>query len=558
MAHETLAPIVDLLQRIPLSARVVLDLACGRGDLLGAYRLMNPTARLLGIEKDPVAAVVARRRIHEVAVADIERDQMPFDLSGGVDCIIYSMALEHQRDPWAMIQRHRELLTPNGMMLMCLPNMEHWSFANRLLRGTWDYEQSGLLDRSHVRWFSRDATRRGLVNAGLIPCDVHPRIFDQERAASFAEAMKPALTTLGIDPDEYQKRAAPLQYVWRVRRQAQQRVHVAGNMLAPVGGVSHVRVLHPLQAIGTDPTMSVQVADRIDEQVAPNQPKIFILHRPALSGQQGHNLLRALRGAGWLVITEFDDHPDFFEVMQDKEQLTFRGVHAVQTSTPALAEVLRQRNPEVAIFPNSIVSLPEVRNFLDPRCLTVFFGALNREHDWRDFMPAINAVVKKVGDRLRFQVVHDKAFFDALETGRKLFTPTCDYDTYMKLLGESEISLMPLQDNDFNRAKSDLKFIEAGACRVTPLASAVVYADSIKDGRTGLLFRTPQELQARLLRLVAMPDLARQIGDAARRYVSEERMLAYQVAPRIAWYRSLWARRESLTSAIDERLAQAA
>ena len=65
-------------------------------------------------------------------------------------------------------------------------------------------------------------------------------------------------------------------------------------------------------------------------------------------------------------MTEFDDHPDFFQNMQNEDQLSFRGVHAVQTSTPALAEVLRPRNPEVRVFPNAIRALPEVRNFADP------------------------------------------------------------------------------------------------------------------------------------------------------------------------------------------------
>jgi hypothetical protein len=53
-----------------------------------------------------------------------------------------------------------------------------------------------------------------------------------------------------------------------------------------------------------------------------------------------------------------------------------------------------------------------------------------------------------------------------------------------------------------------------------------------------------------------MPDLARAIGDAARAYVENERMLAYQVAPRIAWYRDLWDRRSELTEALLARLAE--
>jgi glycosyltransferase involved in cell wall biosynthesis len=186
--------------------------------------------------------------------------------------------------------------------------------------------------------------------------------------------------------------------------------------------------------------------------------------------------------------------------------------------------------------------------------MTLFFGALNRERDWAPLMPVLNEVAEKVGDRLRFCVVHDQGFFDALHTPHKQFTPTCDYDTYLALLGQCEISLMPLGDTPFNRAKSDLKFIEAGACRAASLASHIVYADSVEDGHTGLLFHNAEELRDRLLRLVAMPELARDLGDAARHYVAGERMLAYQVAPRIAWYRSLWARRAALTVALQARL----
>ena len=234
--------------------------------------------------------------------------------------------------------------------------------------------------------------------------------------------------------------------------------------------------------------------------------------------------------------------------------MAFRGVHAVQTSTPALAAVLRTHNPEVMVFPNTIRSLPDVRNFADPNVMTLFFGALNRERDWAPLIPVLNEVAESVGDRLRFCVVHDRGFFDALQTAHKQFTPTCDYDMYFDLLGQCEISLMPLSDTPFNRAKSDLKFIEAGACRVASLASNIVYADSIEDGRTGLLFRDAEELRDRLLRLVVMPDLARDLGEAARQYVIDERMLAYQVGPRIAWYRSLWARRAELTNALYARL----
>ncbi len=201
-----------------------------------------------------------------------------------------------------------------------------------------------------------------------------------------------------------------------------------------------------------------------------------------------------------------------------------------------------------------IRELRDPANFSNPDCLTVFFGALNRERDWEPLVPTINDVADVAGDRLRFQVVHDRAFFEALETPHKAFTPLCDYDTYIDLLAGCEVCFMPLSDTVFNRAKSDLKFVEAGACRATALASHIVYGDTVEDGVTGLVFRNPDELRERFLRLLAMPDLARALANAARVYVSRSRMLAYQAAPRVTWYRSLWARRRELTTALRERI----
>jgi hypothetical protein len=73
-----------------------------------------------------------------------------------------------------------------------------------------------------------------------------------------------------------------------------------------------------------------------------------------------------------------------------------------------------------------------------------------------------------------------------------------------------------------------------------------------------MLFRDASELQQRLARVVATPDVGRQMADAARGYVERHRMAAYQVARRAMWYRSLWERREELTRALLERVPELA
>lgn len=550
-----------LLRHIPLAARVILDVGCGAGTLAAEYRRRNPRAQIFGIETDPHEAALALPHLDGIARTEPSDQPMPFDIED-VDCILYRNVLEHLDDPWPLLRAQVQLLREDGTVLICLPNQDYWRNTERSLRAAGGEDplpngepEAPVAASALPRRLSIERMGEALLQAGLRLCAVYPLAGDDGEATAFLQAMAPALGALGLDTEAFASRSLPAFYIWCARRTEPQVLTVAASMLAPVGGVSDVRIIDPLQAMATDCAVVTYVSPGGDrERVDTHSPRIFVLHRPALTGQNGIATIQALLRDGWLIVTEFDDHPDFFDIMRGDGQFSFTGVHAVQTSTPPLASVLRQRNPEVAVFPNAIRVLPDPRNFTDPGTMTLFFGALNREQDWAPLMPALNAVAALVGDRLRFCVLHDRMFFDALETPHKNFTPICDYDRYMELLGGCEISLMPLLDTPFNRAKSDLKFIEAGACRVVPLASHIVYAASIADGDTGLLFRDADELRTLLLRMIAMPGVARKIAEAARAHVAAERMLAYQVAPRIHWYRSLWDRRKALTQALAERL----
>jgi len=547
----------ELLEKIPLAARTILDVGCAHGALGADYLKRNPNARVLGIDVDEEAIAHASRRISETFCGDVEKTPMPFEVPEGIDCIIYGDVLEHLVDPWALLAEHAKYLSPEGVILVCMPNVEHWSFAVRLLTGTFDYEEQGLFDKTHLRWFTPRTMGRALAEAGLELCDVAPRPIAVDRAELFVNALAPGLQAIGVDPQEYLSRALPLQFIWRAARRAPARIELAATALAPQGGVSDVRVLEPMRALRTDCAVLGNVLE--EHQIVPrlaDAPRIAVLHRPLMSGAAGLQRVRRLLDKGYLVVTEFDDHPVFMEErgLDVDAMFTFRGVHAVQTSTVALAEALVARNPEVAVFPNAVYELPAPNNFTDPERMTFFFAALNRQADWAPYMPVLNEVARAVGGRLRFQVMFDEAFFDALETPHKSFEPLADYAVYKKLLCGAEISFMPLADTVFNRAKSDLKFIEAGAARVAALASPVVYGSVIEDGKTGLLFRDPAELRSALLRMLAYPEATKRMADAAHNYVATKRMLAYQLEARINWYRGLWARRDELNEALKARV----
>ena len=547
----------DLLDRMPQSARLLLDVGCGTGALGAAYKRLNPGCRVLGIEQDAAAAGIAASRLDAVFAADLNVTPLPFAdavTRGTIDCMIYGDVLEHLHDPWDVLARHLDYLSPDGTVLLCLPNLEHWSIAATLLRGTWDYKESGLLDATHLRWFSEESTRRALAELKLHVVEVLPRIFDHDSAHAFVDALEPALARLGVAAEDYLRRAAPVQYVWRLRRTPPPPLTIVSTVISPMGGVSHVRVIEPMRAIASESDVEgIVIASGDSPPDVGDTPKIFIFHRPLLVGTPSLEKIRALLAQNWLLVCEFDDNPDHIAALAGKDVLNFRAVHAVQTSTAPLAEVLRRSNPETAIFPNAIAALPDIENYRSPEVTTLFFAGFNREADWPPYLAALNGLARHFGPRLQFQIVADATLFQALETPFKTFTPICDYATYHAILARSEISFMPLLDNEFNRCKSDLKFIEAAAHRVTAVASRVVYQPSIRDRETGLLFGSAEELLYLVGRIVEENAFGRQIADRARAAVIDSRMLAYQVRDRIAWYRSLLARRPVLERALLAR-----
>ena len=415
----------QLLEKIPLNARLVLDVGCGQGALGAAYLRRNPRARYLGIDSDPAVVRIARQRLTEMACADVEAEPLPF-ADQKIDCIIYGDILEHLSDPWTLLRRHAASLAPDGTVLVCTPNVEHWRLTQLLLSGGFDYQDTGLLDRTHLRWFTSRTMGKALAEAGLQLADLAPRPVATQGAQAFVKAMAPGLRAAGIDPQEYFNRAWPLQYIWRARKASPDRIFINATALPPQGGVSEVRIVEPHRALKTDSAVLGRITREADlPHLNAETPHIAILHRPLLLGADGIARIRNLLAKNYVIVSEFDDHPDFMagRGVNLDQLLTFRAVHAIQTSTAALAEVLRRQNPEVAVFPNAIFELPPPRNFAQPETLTLFFGALNREADWAPLMPALNAVARHAGPRLKFSVVHDRAFFDALDTRDKKIHP---------------------------------------------------------------------------------------------------------------------------------------
>ena len=265
-----------------------------------------------------------------------------------------------------------------------------------------------------------------------------------------------------------------------------------------------------------------------------------------------------------IFLQEVDDHPSAIGDIAARNFFSFRAVSAIQTSTKYLVDQLRQFNPYIYLFENQLAELPPARSYDEnaPQ-VTIFFGALNRRADWEPLMPLINETIHKHGERLRFMVVSDYGFYEALQTEEKQFISGIQsgyvfvsYDRYMAALRSSDIALLPLNDTEFNRAKSDLKFIEAAGNGAAVLAAPTVYAATVRDGETGLIYRSPKEFAQKLDLLIRRADLRRTLAENAYRYVAEHRLLAGHLDEYMNVYRELFDRREELERERLRRVAE--
>jgi SAM-dependent methyltransferase len=142
--------------------RSVLDLGCGDGRL--AERLAGLGAEVTGV--DLQAADGVKERVHRFVQADLDRG-LPDELDGSYDLVVAADVLEHVRHPEQLLAQIRDRIAPGGVLLLSVPNFGHWYPRARVVLGRFDYDRRGILDRDHVRFFTRRSLERLLVAGGF-------------------------------------------------------------------------------------------------------------------------------------------------------------------------------------------------------------------------------------------------------------------------------------------------------------------------------------------------------------------------------------------------------
>jgi SAM-dependent methyltransferase len=146
-----------------------LDIGCGTGVTLQALKQRFPLCHTTGLEVRPAIAILAQEAgFADCVVRGDVLDPIEVDFpEAAFDLVILSHVLEHFAEPGLVLGRVRRWLTPGGQVLVALPNLRHVSVLYELImRADFEYRAAGILDRTHLRFFTRKSAQRFLNNEG--------------------------------------------------------------------------------------------------------------------------------------------------------------------------------------------------------------------------------------------------------------------------------------------------------------------------------------------------------------------------------------------------------
>lgn len=153
---------------LPLKADRILEIGCGEGATLLWVREQLKSSWVGGVELFKNAAEKAQANVDWVAQGDIEAMELPFE-ENSLDLILCLDVLEHLWDPWTVVCRLSRLLKPGGTLLVSIPNVLHHSVVLPLIfRGRFDYCDEGVLDRTHLRFFTKSTAVELVGTGGLV------------------------------------------------------------------------------------------------------------------------------------------------------------------------------------------------------------------------------------------------------------------------------------------------------------------------------------------------------------------------------------------------------
>jgi 2-polyprenyl-3-methyl-5-hydroxy-6-metoxy-1,4-benzoquinol methylase len=155
----------EVAAMVPQTIRTILDIGCAQGVFLKLVK-ERTGAETWGIEMEPEVAEVAKRNVENVLTGKLEDliDSIP---DAYFDCVIFNDVLEHLLDPWEALKMIRPKLSETGIVIASIPNVRYFgNLYELILKKDWEYKDAGILDSTHLRFFTKISMKRLFEEAG--------------------------------------------------------------------------------------------------------------------------------------------------------------------------------------------------------------------------------------------------------------------------------------------------------------------------------------------------------------------------------------------------------
>jgi len=203
----------DVLNLMRSDYTRVIEVGSSSGALAQVYRDINPAARYTGIEIDRDYSEASKAHCTDVIFGNAEHlPDAQFQEFADSDCWVFADALEHLYDPWKLLRKIRHGATGPVDVVACIPNAQNWSLQACMNGGNFAYQESGLLDRTHIRWFTRTTIIQMFESAGFRIEAMTARIAQMPTPEVVAAVRAMAVAT-GNDADMAEQDCIAFQYV---------------------------------------------------------------------------------------------------------------------------------------------------------------------------------------------------------------------------------------------------------------------------------------------------------------------------------------------------------
>lgn len=208
-----------ILHSIPKNAKKICDVGCMAGTLAREYKKINPEVFYIGVDIVPDYANSAKVHCDEVLIGNIETDlDKVTNIHRDIDYWVLGDVIEHLQNPWKFLKDLYDKSSLNSQYIICIPNSQHWTVQYKLILGNLFYEDMGLLDRSHLRFFTRQTFCRYLNEVGFKINQI--KILSNSNPLDDADfnLLQNFVRNKGYDSELYLKESTAYQYIYLITK----------------------------------------------------------------------------------------------------------------------------------------------------------------------------------------------------------------------------------------------------------------------------------------------------------------------------------------------------